>query len=317
MIHPLTNATGSVCRRAVGHLLNTVDCSQFMLRIPQLRDHVVEYPGMHFHFSPDFVIALSGRCRLEFIHENFVLEPYEMAVIPSGIPHREVPMPTKREPFESLVISIYNQTISVQHQKLESEDGMLQVRSQFFDSTKDQVLNRYLEEMAETYHSPEHYDRLGIKGLLMAYLSTLLGAVKHADVAPPVEKLKITQTKRHVLDNLCVPELSVKFLADLQHCSADYLSHLFHKETGQRLVAYINQERINAAMILLRGSSLTISEVAYAVGFESQSYFSHVFREVTLKTPMEYRRTVEHAFVELDGRPRTVFAETNGEPVTA
>jgi two-component system response regulator YesN len=124
----------------------------------------------------------------------------------------------------------------------------------------------------------------------------------------PMEKLKISQTKRLVQEHLGNCHLSVKFMADSLHCSSDYLSNLYHLETGERLISYINKERVRAAMALLRSTPLTIAEVAYAVGFESQGYFSRVFKEIALKNPMAYRRSIEHSVVELEGRPRTIWA---------
>jgi two-component system response regulator YesN len=126
-----------------------------------------------------------------------------------------------------------------------------------------------------------------------------------------VEKLKISQTRQLVQAHLGDSHLGVAFLARQLHCSSDYLSNLFHRETGQRLATHINFERVRAAMTMLRTTPLTIAEVAYATGFESQSYFSRVFKQVAHKTPLDFRRSVEHSVVELEGRPRTIFADSN------
>jgi AraC-like DNA-binding protein len=299
---------GEVCLQVATHLLELADQSRFTLRVPELRDHVADIPGMHFHFSPDFVVGLGGRTRLEFMHEELMLERFEMAVIPAGIPHREVPVARAGEPFQNLVVSVFNQTISAQFQHSEAATQTLRIEHAYFDSSKDQLLVQYLEEISELYHGREEQRHFGIKGLLLAYLSTLAGIVQHTREAPPSEKLKISQAKRYVQEYLGSGELSVKYLADLLHCSADYLSYIFHRETGQRLIAYINRERIKAAMNMLRNTALSVSEVAYALGFESQAYFSRVFKQVTLKTPIDFRKSIEHSMVELEGRPRTIYA---------
>jgi transcriptional regulator GlxA family with amidase domain len=115
-----------------------------------------------------------------------------------------------------------------------------------------------------------------------------------------------------VQEHLGNAALGAGFLAPLLHCSSDYLSNLFHRETGQRLATHINLERIRAAMTMLRTTPLTIAEVAYATGFESQGYFSRVFKQIALKSPLDYRRTIEHTVVELEGRPRTIYAAPGG-----
>ncbi|MGC3988263.1 MAG: helix-turn-helix domain-containing protein [Chthoniobacteraceae bacterium] len=297
----------SWCAEIFLEQLRKVNGSQFTLHVPQLRDHVMEHPGLHFHFTPELVIALKARSRFEFIHEQFTLEPGEMAIIPAGIPHREEVLPEKRVPFENLVISIYNQTVCVQHQ-LAVTKSSLEQRTEYFDTPKYQQLVQYLEEAAELFHGTPAGHTLGLKGFLMAWLSTLELTVRRLAHAPPVERLKISQVKRQVQEHLGDANLSVKWLASLLHCSPDYLSNLFHRETGKRLTTYINNERIKASMEMLRNTPMTVSEIAFAVGFENPGYFSRVFKQIAFKTPLDFRKSVERTVVELDGRPQAIYA---------
>jgi AraC-like DNA-binding protein len=300
-----------LCEQALGDCLRKVDAGKDRLHVPELRDHVMEHPGLHFHFNPDLVIGLRGASRFEFIQERFDVEAGEIAIIPGGIPHREIVQP-RRNPFENLVISVYNETISVQLQEHDGQGNAVAVATEYFDAaTKYQQLAQYLEEIAEIDNNADPEYELGIKGLLLIYLTTLEATIRRVRFASPVEKLKISQTRRLVQMHLGDSHLGVGFLARQLHCSSDYLSNLFHRETGQRLATYINLERVRAAMTMLRATPLTIAEVAYATGFESQSYFSRVFKQVAHKTPLHFRRTVEHSVVELEGRPRTIFAGAN------
>jgi AraC-like DNA-binding protein len=282
-----------------------------LLHVPQLRDHVMEHPGLHFHFNPDLIIGLKGASSFEFIQERFTVEAGSMAIIPGGIPHREIVL-EREVPFENLVISVYNETVSVQLQVGDSEGKARTLLAEYYDTAKYQQLAQYLEEIAELSHGAASKQRLGIKGLLLIYLSTLEAAIRRVRSAPPVEKLKISQTKRLVQEHLGDSHLGVGFLARQLHCSSDYLSNLFHRETGQRLTTHINLERVRAAMAMLRSTPLTIAEIAYATGFESQGYFSRVFKQVALKGPLNYRRSIEHSVVELEGRPRTIYAAPIG-----
>jgi AraC-like DNA-binding protein len=301
---------GSLCERVLGDCLRKVDAGQDRLHVPELRDHVMEHPGLHFHFNPDLVIGLQGASRFEFIQERFDVEAGEIAIIPGGIPHREVVQP-REERFENLVISVYNETVSAQLQEHDGSGNAVAVATQYFDAAKYQQLGQYLEEIAEISNAADSGCELAIKGLLLVYFTTLQSAIRRVRLAPPVEKLKISQTKRLVQTHLGDSHLGVAFLARQLHCSGDYLSNLFRRETGQRLATHINLERVRAAMTMLRATPLTIAEVAYATGFESQSYFSRVFKQVALKTPLDFRRSVEHSVVELEGRPRTIFAGSN------
>ena len=288
-----------------------VESNAAQLWVPPLRDHVMEHPGLHFHFNPDLIIGLHGESRIEFIQKNFVVEAGMMAIIPGGIPHREVVLETEM-PFENLVISVYNETVSVQLQGNAGGGRACTARIEYFDTPKYQQLAQYLEEIADLTHGGDRSRRLGIKGLLLIYLTTLEAVIQRVRQSPPVEKLKISQTKRLVQEHLGNSHLSVAYLSRLLHCSSDYLSNLFRRETGQRLATHINLERIRAAKTMLQTTPLTVAEVAYATGFESQGYFSRIFKQVTHKSPLEYRRSIEHSVVELEGRPNTIYATPIG-----
>ena len=299
-----------LCEDVLGEALRKVDHGKDRLHVPALRDHVMEHPGLHFHFNPDLIIGLHGASRFEFIQERFDVEAGEIAIIPGGIPHREVVQP-RTERFENLVISVYNETVSAQLQEHDGNGGAVAIATEYFDAAKYQQLAQYLEEIAEISNNAGPEYELGIKGLLLVYFTTLQSAIRRVRFAAPVEKLKISQTRQLVQTHLGNSHLGVDFLARHLHCSGDYLSNLFRRETGQRLATHINLERVRAAMTMLRTTPLTIAEVAYATGFESQGYFSRVFKQVAHKTPLDFRRSVEHSVVELEGRPRTIFAAPN------
>lgn len=303
--HPQRNLN-LLCEQVLHEHLRCTEGIAAVVHVPLLLDHVMEHPGFHFHFHPDLIIGLKGASRFEFIRETFVVEAGDLAIVPSGIPHREVPL--GKDDFENLVISVYNETVSIQLQTGADHGVVRETATEYYDTAKYLQLTQYLDEIADLSHSTEPDRQLGIKGLLLIYLSTLQSVIRRVRDSAQVEKLKISQARRLVQEHLGDSHLGVAFLARLLHCSSDYLSNLFHRETGQRLAGHINIERVKAAMAMLRGTPLTVAEVAYAVGFESQGYFSRVFKEIALKSPRDFRRSVEHSVVELEGRPRTIYA---------
>ena len=74
------------------------------------------------------------------------------------------------------------------------------------------------------------------------------------------------------------------------YLSPYYLSRLFRRVTGQSIVDYLNNRRIEAAQKLLETTELSISAVAEQTGFASAAHFRRVFREVMGEGPLQYRK---------------------------
>ena len=69
-----------------------------------------------------------------------------------------------------------------------------------------------------------------------------------------------------------------------------YLSRQFRRVTGQSIVDYLNNRRIEAAQKLLETTELSISAIAEQTGFASAAHFRRVFREVMDISPLQYRK---------------------------
>jgi len=67
-----------------------------------------------------------------------------------------------------------------------------------------------------------------------------------------------------------------------------YLSALFKAETGISLTQYVRDKKITEAKNMLREADYSVSEIAEMLGFNSLSYFSKVFRQVSALSPREY-----------------------------
>jgi AraC-type DNA-binding domain-containing proteins len=103
--------------------------------------------------------------------------------------------------------------------------------------------------------------------------------------AEPVEIWKA----RKFIEDHCVEELSLTKVAKSVRISANHLSERFKQVTGVNFVDYIARTRFEKTCDLLRSSDLRISEIAFAVGFQSLSQFNRVFKKLAGKSPTQYR----------------------------
>ena len=78
-------------------------------------------------------------------------------------------------------------------------------------------------------------------------------------------------------------------LADSVHVSEDYLTRIFHKETGLSPWEYLNRYRINLASLMLLHTNATVYDVAEKCGFQDQAYFCRVFKKIHGVPPGKFR----------------------------
>ncbi|WP_276088093.1 AraC family transcriptional regulator [Pedobacter sp. JY14-1] len=83
---------------------------------------------------------------------------------------------------------------------------------------------------------------------------------------------------------------SVQQVADDLNISANYLSTLLKVLTGQSTQQFIHDKLIEKAKEKLSATDLSVSEIAYSLGFEHSQSFSKLFKAKTALTPLEFRQ---------------------------
>lgn len=70
-----------------------------------------------------------------------------------------------------------------------------------------------------------------------------------------------------------------------------YLSRLFKKETGQNLIDFLIEAKMNRAKQLLDATEMTVSAIAQQVGYSNFSHFTKMFKKQFGVNPQEYRKS--------------------------
>ena len=83
---------------------------------------------------------------------------------------------------------------------------------------------------------------------------------------------------------------TVQFLAEQLNYTPNYLSDMLRSLTGLNAQQHIHQKLIEKSKELLSTTNLTISEVAYQLGFEHSQSFSRLFKTKTRISPVAFRQ---------------------------
>jgi len=82
---------------------------------------------------------------------------------------------------------------------------------------------------------------------------------------------------------------TVHSIADQLHLTANYLSDMLRIQTGQTTQQHIQKRLIEKAKEMLSTTELSVSEIAYHLGFEHPQSFHRLFKNRTSVSPLEFR----------------------------
>ena len=93
------------------------------------------------------------------------------------------------------------------------------------------------------------------------------------------------------IDSNYFKDFNVTMLSDMLGISRAHFTTSFTKRIGQTPYNYLLSIRINHAKEYLSKTKMSVTEVAYSVGFSSLERFSEMFKQVTGLSPLSYRNT--------------------------
>ena len=150
-------------------------------------------------------------------------------------------------------------------------------------------VDRLVRRLVEAYRKdgqPFSRERIvWLTGLIMAEL-----ADQSAPAAPdaPEGVSEVSAAMVYISMHYDEP-LTVEQLAALCSRSVTSFRHCFERATGKPPFEYLYEVRVKAAVNLLKGSDMPISEIAGRVGYPTLSSFNRHFRRITGQTPSQMR----------------------------
>ena len=107
-----------------------------------------------------------------------------------------------------------------------------------------------------------------------------------------LDRLEILVSEYFNSDNLVNTGLpTVQYIAEQLYLSPKYLSNLLRLLTGQNTQQYLHDKLILKAKEKLSTTNLSVSEIAYELGFEHLQSFSKLFKTKTNLSPLEFRQS--------------------------
>ncbi len=138
------------------------------------------------------------------------------------------------------------------------------------------VLEKRIDNLINTRRSLRHH-----------YSQEYILEAKNIAITPTDEQF-LNKVQAIMEQHLSDPQFNATAFCRLVGMSRMQLHRKLQLYTGLSTTAFIRSQRLKQAEQLIRASDLSINEVAYAVGFNTPSYFIKCFREAYDTTPAAY-----------------------------
>lgn len=144
------------------------------------------------------------------------------------------------------------------------------------------------DETGRKMHEAAEYSSINMikyTGYMYDYVIRQIDEAKEADTV-------IERAKKYI-ETHCTENIGRTEIAEEVMLAPNYLSMLFHKETGQTIREYINLCRLQEAKKIMESTNNSITEIALQIGFDNITYFSTIFKKYVGKSPVEYRKELK------------------------
>ena len=122
-------------------------------------------------------------------------------------------------------------------------------------------------------------------------LSTYASAVRQPAESGGLPRYKLRHAVEYINDNIG-EDISFRDIAEHLKMSAYHFARMFKQTTGFTPLQFVLEQKIERSKQLLQQKEMTLTDVAYQLGFSSQSHFTSHFRRLTGTTPKHFRGVV-------------------------
>jgi AraC-like DNA-binding protein/mannose-6-phosphate isomerase-like protein (cupin superfamily) len=253
----------------------------------------------HTHGSFETVFILNGTCILKLEKEEHILLGGEFFIIAPGTVHDlviedekaiAITMPIKRSTFTNSFFNLLTQEDLLSHF----------FRTILFSKTSSSYLLFYTDNskeirsilrnlIIENYRDDFYFNNCSISWVNILF-STIM---RHYSDTVKFNNYTASNTNFSVIlkyIQLNYRSLTLDALANHFHYSEAYLSALIKKNTGENFTTLINRIKLTRALEYLNSTTSTLAEIAERVGYNSEDYFSRVFKKMYNESPQQYRK---------------------------
>ena len=254
----------------------------YYISLKRMKGVKYKYGQTHYDFEDDGVLF--------FMSPNQVLQ---VEILEKGIPEKPSGWMLLIHPD-----FIWNTSLAKSMKQYDFFDYSVN-EALFLSEKEEKTINGIIENIQQEYHS--NIDNFS-KQIIVTHIENLLSycerfynrqfITREKANHQILERLEQLLTDYFDNDDLTQQGLpTVHYLSDQLNVSVSYLSRVLKTLTGQSTQQHIHEKLIEKAKEKLSTTDLSVSEIAYDLGFEHPQSFSKLFKSKTHQSPLEFRQS--------------------------
>ncbi len=247
---------------------------------------------VHRHYEVEIVYSVKGSYKIILNNEPYLLDEGMMIFIPAFMPHEAVA--TSENSLQLLIeagpmfLGDYFDVIS----SISPDKPVFDLNATEFGKKISVILNEIIDAKKEL--------TVGNNLIVCGNITKLLGyfvkdfssesksvSFKNANRFKNIEKV-LDLIHYNFNENLTIEKAAL-----ISGYGKSNFCKIFKNVTGISFHQYLNNYRIERSKFYLRNTDLAVFEIAETVGFNDSKSFCRVFKEITNKTPMEFKANAE------------------------
>ena len=234
----------------------------------------------HYHRLFEIYYFIKGECKYFIDDRTYTLFPGDIILIPENVIHRTL----YTADYERMLLNFNDDFIP--HSVKDKLDGMLYL---YRNPNLSKEIKLIFDSIGREYVAMDEHSEDVLTGLVKS-LFILLARNENKATQSGGNSAFVAKTVKIISESFQT-DLTLNDLAESFSVSPEHLSRTFKKETGFGFNEYLTLVRLQKAeQFLEEGELKTVSEIAYACGFNDSNYFSDRFKKTHGMSPLKFRQ---------------------------
>ncbi len=245
----------------------------------------------HWHSETELIYVQKGRFLLSLNGKEYPLEEGDLCYISEGALHGGIPQDCVYECLVFNTDTLLNNTSLVRDYLKDVENSHTLIQP-VFTRAQPAILKCVGRMLAAARSANPGWELLALAGLYDFYGTVIQQNYReeaHPDATAFQRVRQIKMALEFIEQNYQRP-ITLEQLAHVSGLSAKYFCRYFRNILQRTPIDYLNYYRVERACFLLEENKLSVTDVAYACGYNDSSYFVRCFKKYKGITPNQYAK---------------------------